>query len=243
MSKYEIGDVWWVRYPFEEIEKEKHRPAIVIDDETIAILSMYITTQNRNIPYSVQIKNCDHAGLPKDSWARIDKVVSIDKSRFDRKAGSLDVPDLLMVMQLYAEITKNISHDFCLLAVQNSEGKFLQIYDSDWKSWLFPYFRSTDNNKASMDANVQELFGPNSSARYIAKEIHCKYSERDNVYKIYNHKLYKPLNAQIHDFMNCEEFEYKGTKYKWLSLEELESDANVLKKNSEVINFVKNNIN
>ncbi len=43
MGKYNVGDVWWVHFPYRDEEKEKRRPAIVIDDETIAILAMYVT--------------------------------------------------------------------------------------------------------------------------------------------------------------------------------------------------------
>ena len=44
MSNYNVGDVWWVHFPFDEKDQEKYRPAIVIDDDTIAILAMYITS-------------------------------------------------------------------------------------------------------------------------------------------------------------------------------------------------------
>jgi predicted transcriptional regulator len=32
MGKYNLGEVWWTQFPFEEIEESKRRPAIVIDE-------------------------------------------------------------------------------------------------------------------------------------------------------------------------------------------------------------------
>lgn len=47
MEKYNIGDVWWVNFPFSDKDEVKRRPAIIIDDNTIAILAMYVTTKKR----------------------------------------------------------------------------------------------------------------------------------------------------------------------------------------------------
>ena len=44
MGKYNIGDVWWTHFPFENSNIVKHRPAIVINDDEIAILAMYVTS-------------------------------------------------------------------------------------------------------------------------------------------------------------------------------------------------------
>lgn len=38
MAKYNIGELWWVQFPFEETNDSKHRPAIVIDDHTLAVI-------------------------------------------------------------------------------------------------------------------------------------------------------------------------------------------------------------
>ena len=41
MGKYNIGDVWWTHFPFENSNIVKHRPAIVIKD--------------KETPYSIEI--------------------------------------------------------------------------------------------------------------------------------------------------------------------------------------------
>ena len=47
MEKYNIGEVWWIHFPYSDKDQIKRRPAIVIDDDTIAILAMYVTTKNQ----------------------------------------------------------------------------------------------------------------------------------------------------------------------------------------------------
>lgn len=68
MEKYNIGDVWWTYFPYSDKDDYKRRPAIVINDETIAILTMYVTSQNKeNNPYSILIQDWKEAGLSKES--------------------------------------------------------------------------------------------------------------------------------------------------------------------------------
>ena len=58
MEKYNIGDVWWVNFPFSDKDEVKRRPAIIIDDNTIAILAMYVTTKNKeNNPYNILLED------------------------------------------------------------------------------------------------------------------------------------------------------------------------------------------
>ncbi len=40
MEKYNVGEVWWIHFPFGDKDYEKRRPAIVVDDDTIAILAV-----------------------------------------------------------------------------------------------------------------------------------------------------------------------------------------------------------
>ena len=139
MGKYNVGDVWWVHFPYRDEEKEKRRPAIVIDDETIAILAMYVTSKNKENPYSIEIEDWAETGLSRPSWTRIDKIVSISEWYMDRKIGNLSSRDLKKIMQLFVEITNGKFHEFSLVAIKNSDGKYLQKFDKRWNCWLFPY--------------------------------------------------------------------------------------------------------
>lgn len=110
-------------FPYEDEDKEKRRPAIVIDDDTIAILAMYVTSQNKENPYSIKLEDWAETGLSKPSWTRIDKIISINEWYMDRKIGSLSPRDLTKIMQLAAELLNNEFHEFSLIAVKKSNGK------------------------------------------------------------------------------------------------------------------------
>ena len=76
MEKYNIGEVWWIHFPYSDKDQIKRRPAIVIDDDTIAILAMYQTSKNiKDNPYSIFLDDWREAGLPKESWTRIVSIV------------------------------------------------------------------------------------------------------------------------------------------------------------------------
>ena len=213
MEKYNIGDVWWTYFPYSDKDDYKRRPAIVIDDETIAILTMYVTSQNKeNNPYSILIQDWQEAGLPKESWTRIDKIVRLDEQDMDRKIGELSQRDLKKILQLAKEALNNILHEFSLLAIVDSNGRYLQMFDHRWNSWLFPYTRSTDNNKADMDKFASKLLTNEVLTEYVTCSKHCKYSVSDNVYKIYNHKLYKLSLNNIPENMKEQTFEINGIK-------------------------------
>ncbi len=240
MGKYNIGEVWWIHFPYEELDNLKRRPAIVIDDDTIAILAMYVTSKNKeNSYYSVEIRDWDVTGLKQPSWARIDKIVSVSEWNMDCKIGKLSSRDLVMILQLVAEYTTGATHDFSLLAIKNSEGKYLQKYDDEWKCWLFPYIRSNDKNKENVDDFASNLLHKEISTTYIAHAKHCKYSVRDDVYKIYNHKLYQVLFDEIPENIVNNSLIFDGIKYRWMSIKEMEDNENIMQKNEEVVAFVK----
>lgn len=177
------------------------------------------TSQNKDNPYSIRIDDWQDAGLAKQSWARIDRIVSISEWYMDRKIGELSERDLTKIMQLVAEILSNKQHDFSLLAIKNNDEQFLQIYDERWNSWLFPYVRSSENNKENVDLFASELFREEIETEYVTVAKHCKYSVCDDEYKIYNHKLYKALIKDIPRHLSDD-----ADKFRWMTIEELESD-------------------
>ncbi|WP_368276344.1 type II toxin-antitoxin system PemK/MazF family toxin [Coprococcus sp. RTP21204st1_G4_RTP21204_210225] len=239
MEKYNIGDVWWIHFPYGDEDREKRRPAIIIDDDTIAILAMYVTSRNKENPYSIEIEDWKAVGLSRPSWTRIDKIVKISEWYMDRKIGRISEKDFLKIMQLFVEVTSGKWHEFSIIAVKNSDGEYLQRYDDRWKCWLFPYVRSTNENKENVDSYISKLLRKTVVTKYVTVAKHCKYSESDKLYKIYNHKLYEVLLDSVPKNMENKEFDIDNTKYKWMSITELEQDENVMEKNDDIIAFVK----
>ena len=242
MGKYNIGEIWWVHFPFKEKNDEKHRPAIIIDDNKIAILTIYVTSQNKVNPYSIEITDWKQAGLSVPSWARIDRIVSISEWRISGKIGMLSQGDLIKILQLVAEINTNIYHNFSLVAVKRKDGRYIQRYDKDWNCWLFPYYRTTDNNKENIEKQVKNELGIECSISYITVAEHCKYSARDEVYKRYKHKLYKIELTDVPEHMMETMFELSAIQYKWMTIEEMEENKEIMEKNDDVVAFIKKSI-
>lgn len=239
MGKYNIGEIWWTEFPFSDCSETKRRPAIVIDDENIAILTLYVTSQDKDNPYSILIDDWKEAGLSKMSWARIDKIVSMEGWRIQEKIGNLTEKDLLKFLQLVTEFNENISHEFSLAAISRTDGKFLQIYDDRWDCYLFPYVRSSDNNLENVENFVSNMLHIKMEINYVSHTKHCKYSVSDQVYKIYHHKLYKAKIEESPESIISDEFDLDGRKYKWFSFSEMETNSNIMDKNEEVVAFVK----
>lgn len=244
MGKYNIGDVWWVHFPYSDKEKIKRRPAIIIDEDIIAIITMYVTTKNNeNNPYSIAIEEWQEAGLKRKSWARIDRIVRLTEWNMDCRIGELSQRYFIKIIQLVEEIMTNKIHNFSILAIKNSEDKYLQIYDERWQSYLFPYVRSTDNNnKDNVDNFAKNILHTEVVTEYVNNAKHCKYSVSDNVYKIYNHNLYKLILHTIPDNMIEDSFVINGARCKWLSFEEMEKNERIMEVNDEIVAFVKKNL-
>ena len=240
MGDYNPGEVWWVTVPFDDQPKEKRRPAIVLDNDIIAILAVYVTSQNKNSPYSIEIEDWDSTGLSKPSWARIDRIISIDEMYMDCKVGELTERDKDKILQLVKEYTSGKNHEFSIVAIRRTHGDYLQVYDDRWKCWLFPYVRSTaDNNKDNVDEFVKKTSGTDKSTEYVTSAKHCKYSVSDDVYKIYNHKLYRlDLNKDA-DIAKAQSFTVDGVDYRWMTFDDMLKDENIMEKNDDVISFVK----
>ena len=236
MGKYNIGEVWWLNLPFSDQNKKKHRPAVVIDGNRIAVLAMYVTSKNKPNPYSIKITDWEQAGLPKESWVRIDRVVQIEEVDIDLKIGELSVHDLQKIEQLFAEYVTETTHEFTLLAIKSNTDQFLLRYDDRWKCWLFPYVRSSNShNKDNADHFASEILRKTSDARYVADTTHCKFSESDEVYKIYHHKLYEVANVDENLIYELQ----SDTKYRWMTMEEMENDERIMSVNDDVVAFVK----
>lgn len=239
MGKYNLGEVWWTQFPFQEIKVSKRRPAIVIDKNTIAVLAMMVTSKAKKNPYSIRIDDWQDAGLTRESWARIDRIIQMDEWRMEKKIGDLSESDLLKITQLVTEHLSEKYHEFSLLAITNPTGKYLQVYDERWKCWLFPYYRTENPNKENIDKHASDLVKMQVTTSYVTSAPHCKYSESDQVYKQYKHILYSLAVNDVPECMKGDIFELDGKKYAWKSIEELEADSNVMDKNDDIVAFVK----
>ena len=140
-----------------------------------------------------------------------------------------------------------IQHKHSLVAIRfpdtSAEKKYLVYYDERWDCKLFLNYKTVDSadeesviNKVSADLNVDKS---QINCRYISSKVQEKYSESHQENRIYNHRLYEIKIQVFPEDEQKENFVVNGRHYYWMSISEMERDPNIVKKNLDVIDFVK----
>lgn len=139
-----------------------------------------------------------------------------------------------------------IQHNHSLIAIKDSfsTGKeFLLYYDEKWDCKLFLNYKTQDrNNEAALKEYVAadlQLDKNQIICKYKTSRVQEKYSVSHKENRVYNHRLYE---MEIGQFPECErkkDFILNNKHYYWMSIEEMEADENIIKKNLEVVDFVK----
>lgn len=99
-----VGEVWFVEFPYEEDPTIiKNRPVIVIDQQTLGVLSVKVTKHavRDDDPYDTPILHWQEANLRLASTARISKVMLLSSDAFIFKIGNLHPDDLAKIQEEY----------------------------------------------------------------------------------------------------------------------------------------------
>ncbi len=88
-----FGDVFICQFPFTSGATSKIRPALVLFDLAQDAIICRVTSVLRAGPLDVTLKGWQTAGLLKPSVARLDRVVTAEKSIFLRRLGALSAED------------------------------------------------------------------------------------------------------------------------------------------------------
>lgn len=71
-----IGEVWAVDFPFEEDNTQsKVRSCIIMDVDTLEVLSIKVTKHEPRDEYDIPILKWQEAQLPEPSYARVSKTM------------------------------------------------------------------------------------------------------------------------------------------------------------------------
>ncbi len=92
-----FGDVYICEFPFTSGVGSKVRPALVLFDLPHDAVICRITSVLRAGPLDVTLNDWQTAGLLKPSVARLDRIVTAEKTIFLRKLGQLSAADLQAV--------------------------------------------------------------------------------------------------------------------------------------------------
>jgi len=105
MTNYEVGDVVLVAFPQSAGGPPKKRPALVvldIGDDDIVLAP--ITTRERRGPGDCHLSHWSAAGLLRESWVRLAKVVCLLKADVTRSLGHIAQPDVDGVTETWKDI-------------------------------------------------------------------------------------------------------------------------------------------
>lgn len=148
------------------------------------------------------------------------------------------------------ENLNEIAHVFSLVAIKDTfkehSNRFLLYYDKRWECWFFFSFKKTENDNekfiANRLSNMLKVDADKISIHYLTDRIQMKYSVSDDVNKLYQHHLFKGIVSDYPDDMQKDEFEIDGVLYRWMTIDEMEQDENIMQKNKDIVAFVKEKI-
>jgi len=142
-----------------------------------------------------------------------------------------------------------IQHNHSLIAIRDTfekENRFLVYYDERWDCKLFLNYKTVDQNNedviidrisADLDVDKRKV-----SCNYVTSRVQEKYSVSHQENRIYNHRLYEVTLSKYSEKMKKDSFVVNGKRYYWMSVTEMEKDENIMGKNREVVDFVKEKI-
>lgn len=109
ISFFEVGSVVDIEYPFEDSEKSKYRPTVIIEvsEDQITVVSLKISSVEKyenveKYPYAVEIMDTASAGLTKRSWVLTNKVLSVGTNNKLVLRGHLSESDYKKVELYYS---------------------------------------------------------------------------------------------------------------------------------------------
>ncbi len=161
------------------------------------------------------------------------------------------ITEIYSVDQLYSEIADidpKIEHPFNIIVIRNNResGKYLVFKSERWNCWLFPNYHCLNGvfSKTKELRYIQECMkrdlnmSEEINFKYIGNKISEKYSFGDKVRKKYNFHYFQSTDIAS-DFDNKRTFRCNGKKYCWKTLDQMYSDRNIIKKNKDVLDYVR----
>lgn len=88
-----FGDIFICRFPFTSGDISKPRPALVLFDLGSDVVICRLTSVQRTGRLEISINDWAAAGLAKPSVARLNRLVTAEKSLLRTRLGELSMPD------------------------------------------------------------------------------------------------------------------------------------------------------
>jgi mRNA interferase MazF len=101
-----FGEIFICQFPFTSGASSKLRPALVLFDLQDDAIICRITSVSRGGPLDVVLEDWQTAGLLKPSVARIDRIITAEKTIFLRRLGVLNSADLEAVRTTWNQLMR-----------------------------------------------------------------------------------------------------------------------------------------
>ncbi len=89
-------DIYLANVPYEEIAQAKIRPVIVLDDQTVLVDCLKMTSKPPR-PGEYELQQWQAAGLKKPTTVRISKRLALSNTAFIKRIGSLQPVDIIEI--------------------------------------------------------------------------------------------------------------------------------------------------
>ncbi|MDP3026698.1 MAG: type II toxin-antitoxin system PemK/MazF family toxin [Nanoarchaeota archaeon] len=104
------GEVVVIEFPYSNLKEFKRRPVLILKvpkGEDIIVLQITSSSYEKSVEISLKNEDFRQGGLKKDSYIRIDKISSIEKSLIKYKAGSLKQEKFNEILDKICSFLKN----------------------------------------------------------------------------------------------------------------------------------------
>lgn len=113
MTHYKQGDIILIPFPFTNLSTLKQRPAFIISSDSynkihndiiICAITSHIPETIEPFDYKMSADDIKHAGLPKTSLIKLDKIVTIDKRLARKRLGYVPAPTIKELLKRFDHI-------------------------------------------------------------------------------------------------------------------------------------------
>ena len=122
--------------------------------------------------------------------------------------------------------------------------KLLLYEDPRWRCPLFLHYKTNQegNRDDILITHLSEdlLIPPVAiSLSFLAQAVQTKYSISAGEIRTYHHWFYLATAIPFPDHLKADTLEITGRRYRWMSIEEMELDQNIMSKNGDIVEYVK----